>query len=107
MQVIDPPEIPRLPIAPNRLLLVTGVLLGGLTTGGGLTFLFGQLDRSFATVDELRSLGLPVLGGISILGLISFREQLMIAVRFGAAIAMLGGVYGGLMAHILRSAALI
>jgi hypothetical protein len=104
---IDPPEIPRLPTAPNRLLLVTGVLLGGLTTGGGLTVLFGQLDRSFATVDELRSLGLPVLGGISILGLISFREQMMVAVRFGAAVAMLGGVYVGLMAHILRSAALI
>jgi capsular polysaccharide biosynthesis protein len=107
LQIIDPPEIPRLPTAPNRLLLVTGVLLGGLTTGGGLTVLFGQLDRSFATVDELRSLGLPVLGGISILGLISFREQMMVAVRFGAAVAMLGGVYVGLMAHILRSAALI
>ena len=85
LQIIDPPEIPRLPIAPNRMLLVTGVLLGGLTTGGGLTVLFGQLDRSFATVDELRSLGLPVLGGISVLGLISFREQMMVAVRFGAA----------------------
>ncbi len=107
LQVIDPPEIPRLPIAPNRLLLVTGVLLGGLTTGGGLTVLFGQLDRSFATVDELRSLGLPVLGGISVLGLISFRDRMMVAARFAAAIAMLGGVYGGLMAHILRSAALI
>jgi polysaccharide chain length determinant protein (PEP-CTERM system associated) len=107
LQIIDPPEIPRLPIAPNRLLLVTGVLLGGLTTGGGLTVLFGQLDRSFATVEELRSLGLPVLGGISIFRLISFREQMMVAVRFGAAIAVLGGVYAGLMAHILRSAALI
>jgi polysaccharide chain length determinant protein (PEP-CTERM system associated) len=107
LQIIDPPETPRLPITPNRMLLVTGVLLGGLTTGAGLTILFGQLDRSFSTVDELRSLGLPVLGGISVLRLISFREQLMMAVRFGAAIAMLVGLYGGLMAHILRSAALI
>jgi polysaccharide chain length determinant protein (PEP-CTERM system associated) len=107
LQVIDPPETPRLPITPNRMLLVTGVLLDGLTTGAGLTVLFGQLDRSISTVDELRSLGLPVLGGISVLRLISFREQLMMAVRFGAAIAMLVGVYGGLMAHILRSAALI
>jgi hypothetical protein len=32
---------------------------------------------------------------------------MMVAVRFGAAVAMLGGVYVGLMAHILRSAALI
>ena len=30
LQVIDPPEIPRLPVAPNRMLLVTGVLLGGI-----------------------------------------------------------------------------
>ena len=66
LQIIDPPEIPRLPVAPNRMLLVTGVLLGGLATGAGLTVLFGQLDRSFSTVDELRNLGLPVLGGISV-----------------------------------------
>jgi polysaccharide chain length determinant protein (PEP-CTERM system associated) len=107
LQVIDPPEIPRLPMAPNRLLLVTGVLLGGLGSGGGLTVLFGQLDRSFSTVDELRTLGLPVLGGISILGLIPIRQRMLTALRFGAALAVLVGIYGGLMVHILRSAALI
>ncbi|MDR3534676.1 MAG: GNVR domain-containing protein [Rhodopila sp.] len=107
LQVIDPPEIPRLPVAPNRMLLVTGVLLGGLITGAGLTVMFGQLDRSFSTVDELRSLGLPVLGGISVLGLIPFRQRIMSVLRFGAAVAVLVGVYGGLMIHILRSAALI
>jgi polysaccharide chain length determinant protein (PEP-CTERM system associated) len=107
LQVIDPPEIPRLPVAPNRMLLITGVLLGGLGSGAGLTVLFGQLDRSFSTVDDLRSLGLPVLGGISVLGLIPFRQRLMTAVRFSAAVAVLVGIYGGLVVHILRSAALI
>jgi polysaccharide chain length determinant protein (PEP-CTERM system associated) len=107
LQIIDPPEIPRLPVAPNRMLLVTGVLLGGLGTGAGLTVLFGQLDRSFSTVDDLRNLGLPVLGGISILGLIPFRQRMMAVLRFGAAVAVLVGVYGGLVVHILRSAALI
>jgi polysaccharide chain length determinant protein (PEP-CTERM system associated) len=107
LQIIDPPEIPRLPVAPNRLLLVTGVLLGGLMTGAGLTVLFGQLDRSFSTVDELRNLGLPVLGGISVLGLIPLRQRLMVVVRFGASVAVLVCVYGGLVVHILRSAALI
>jgi polysaccharide chain length determinant protein (PEP-CTERM system associated) len=107
LQVIDPPEIPRLPVAPNRMLLITGVLLGGLGSGAGLTVLFGQLDRSFSSVDELRSLGLPVLGGISVLGLIPFRQRLMTAVRFSAAVAVLVGIYGGLVVHILRSAALI
>jgi polysaccharide chain length determinant protein (PEP-CTERM system associated) len=107
LQVIDPPEVPRIPAAPNRPLLVTGVLLGGLAVGLGMTVLFGQLDRSFSSVDELRTLGLPVLGGISVLGMAPFRQRLMTAMRFGAAVAVLMVVYGGLMVHILRSAALI
>nr|WP_294523663.1 XrtA system polysaccharide chain length determinant [uncultured Rhodopila sp.] len=107
LQVIDPPEIPRLPVAPNRLMLVSVVLLGGLLAGVGVTVLIGQLDRSFSTVDELRALGLPVLGGISILGLVPLRLRMMSALRFGAAVAVLVGIYGGLMVHLLRSAALI
>jgi polysaccharide chain length determinant protein (PEP-CTERM system associated) len=107
LQVIDPPETPRLPVAPNRLLLVTGVLLGGMSAGAGLTILFGQLDRSFSTVDELRGLGLPVLGGISVLGLAPLRQRLMTVMRFGAAVAVLVAIYGGLVVHTLRSAALI
>ena len=107
LQIIDPPEIPRLPVAPNRMLLITGVLLGGLGAGIGLTILLGQLDRSFSTVDDLRKLGLPVLGGISVLGLIPLRQRLMAVVRFGAAVGVLVCVYGGLVVHILRSAALI
>ncbi|MFL5283181.1 MAG: GNVR domain-containing protein [Rhodopila sp.] len=107
LQVIDPPEVPRLPVAPNRILLVTGVLLGGIAAGAGLTILFGQFDRSFSTVDDLRTLGLPVLGGISVLGLAPLRIRLMAVLRFGAAVATLVCIYGGLMIHILRSAALI
>ncbi len=107
LQVIDPPEVPRLPVAPNRLLLVS-VRAGGRDAAGiGMTVLFGQLDRSFSTVDDLRALGLPVLGGISILGLVPLRLRLMAVMRFGAAVAVLVCIYGGLMVHILRSAALI
>ncbi len=107
LQVVDPPEVPRLPVAPNRMLLLTGVLLGGCAAGLGVTVLFGQLDGSFATADDLRSLGLPVLGGISILGLASLRQRLTIVARFGVAVVLLVGVYGGLLIHILRSSALI
>jgi hypothetical protein len=48
-----------------------------------------------------------VLGGISILGLVPLRQRLMAVFRFGAAVAVLVCVYGGLVVHILRSAALI
>ena len=107
LQVIDPPEIPRLPVAPNRLLLISGVLLAGLGAGTGVTVLFGQMDRSFSTVDDLRTLGLPVLGGISVLGMAPLRQRMMTVLRFGFAVAILVGVYGGLIVQILRTAALI
>ena len=107
LQIVDPPETPRLPAAPNRLLLVSGVLLAGLGGGLGVTILVGQLDRSFSTVDDLRGLGLPVLGGISTLGQLPFLQRFLTAVRFSAAVAGLVVIYGGLMVHILRTAALI
>jgi polysaccharide chain length determinant protein (PEP-CTERM system associated) len=107
LQIIDPPEIPRLPVAPNRMLLITGVLVGGLGTGAGMMVLFGQLDRSFSSVNDLRTLGLPVLGGISVLGLAPLRQQLMVVFRFGAALTALVCIYAGLIVHVLRSAALI
>jgi hypothetical protein len=107
LQIIDPPEVPRIPSGPNRPLLVTGVLLAGVAIGLGITVLFGQLDQSFASVDQLRTLGLPVLGGISILGMEPLRRRMMAALRFSAAVTVLMAVYGAVMVHILRSAALI
>jgi polysaccharide chain length determinant protein (PEP-CTERM system associated) len=107
LQVIDPPEVAKIPATPNRPLLVTGVLLGGVTVGFGMTILFGQFDQSFSSIDDLRALGVPVLGGISMLGLAPFRQRLIAALRFSGAVAVLMGVYGGLIVHVLRSAALI
>lgn len=107
LQIIDPPETPRLPAAPNRMLLITGVLFVGFAVGVGMTILLSQFDSSFSSVDELRGLGLPVLGGISVLGLAPLRQRLLTVLRFGAAVAVLVGIYGGLMVHVLRSAALI
>jgi hypothetical protein len=89
------------------MMLVTGVLLAGLGAGFGITILFSQFDSSFSTVDDLRGMGLPVLGGISILGLAPLRHRLMAVMRFGAAVAVLVCIYGGLLVHILRTSAFI
>ncbi len=107
LQIVDPPQTPRLPASPNRLILVSGVLFAGLAGGVLLPVLLGQLDRSFSTVDDLRSLGLPVVGGISVLGRQPFLQRLMITVRFSVAVMALMIIYGGLMVHFLHSAALI
>lgn len=107
LDVIDPPEVPRLPVAPNRMLLISGVLLAGLGVGLGFTVLLGQLEQTFATVDDLRKLGLPVLGGISIVGIASFRQRMFTVARFSFAVSVLMVIYCGLVVHHLRSAALI
>lgn len=63
--VIDPPTAPRAPTAPNRPLLLTGVLLVGL--GGGVAAAFGlsKLMGGFSTVAQLeRASGMPVIGSI-------------------------------------------
>lgn len=65
-QVIDPPTSPRAPVAPNRPLLLFGVLIVGLGAGVGAAFALGQLRSTFATTAGLeRALGLPVLGAVS------------------------------------------
>lgn len=63
--VIDPPVTPAAPTAPNRLLLLTGVLIVGL--GGGVAAAFGlsQLAGTFPTSKRLeKASGMPVIGSV-------------------------------------------
>jgi polysaccharide chain length determinant protein (PEP-CTERM system associated) len=65
-EVIDPPTSPRVPAAPNRPLLLFGVLLLGLGAGAGAGFGLTQLRGSFATSAQLeRAFDLPVIGTVS------------------------------------------
>ncbi len=65
-EVVDPPTTPRAPVAPNRPLLLVGVLILGVAAGIGAAFALGQLRSTFATAGKLeKSIGLPVLGAIS------------------------------------------
>jgi len=62
---IDPPTLPGKPSAPNRMLLLSGVLVAGLLAGVGAAFALGQLRQTFATASRLeRASGLPVIGSV-------------------------------------------
>ena len=64
--VIDPPALPRKPAAPNRPLLLLGVLFAGLGLGVGSAFAISQLKSTFSTTASLeRAMELPVIGSIS------------------------------------------
>ncbi|HEY5300651.1 MAG TPA: XrtA system polysaccharide chain length determinant [Acetobacteraceae bacterium] len=103
LRVVDPPEIPVVPVFPNRPLLMTGVLVVGIGAGLAAAVLLAQFDRSFGTLDDLRALGLPVLGGLSTMGGPSLRRRAVVVGQFAVAIVLLIGIYGGLLMHILRA----
>jgi polysaccharide chain length determinant protein (PEP-CTERM system associated) len=107
MQIIDPPVTPRLPVAPKRSLLLSGVLLAGLAGGVGLAVLLVQFDRSFHTIDDLRELGLPVIGGISMLNAPTARNRVASLFSFSVAILLLAAVYGGLLYKLVTPAGYI
>ena len=103
IQVIDPPSVPQVPIAPKRVLLVTAVLAAGLAAGAGLALLLVQLDQSFHSLEDLRDLGFPVVGGVSMLAAsIPFARRLFTFASFGLALAVPAVVYGGLMIRLLK-----
>ncbi|MFV0645010.1 MAG: XrtA system polysaccharide chain length determinant [Sphingomonadaceae bacterium] len=65
-EVIDPPSTPRAPAAPNRPLLLAGVLMAGLGAGAAAAFAVGQMRSTFTTAAGLeKAMGIPVLGTIS------------------------------------------
>ncbi|NJR78360.1 XrtA system polysaccharide chain length determinant [Sphingomonas corticis] len=63
--VIDPPTAPRVPTAPNRPLLLSGVLVAGLLAGVGAAFAMGQVQATFATAQRLEKVsGMTVIGSV-------------------------------------------
>jgi hypothetical protein len=66
VKVIDPPSQPTVPVAPNRPLLLTLILLVAIGAGVGAAFAKSQLQMTFPTQGRLEQVtGLPVLGSVS------------------------------------------
>ena len=64
-RVIDPPQVPLVPAAPNRHLLMSLVLVVALGGGLGLAFLISQIRPTFDDERRLREVsGLPVFGTV-------------------------------------------
>lgn len=104
LRVVDPPQVPRIPVEPPRLLLISAVLLAGLGAGVALAIALGQMDRSIWDLGPLREMGQPVLGGISIRPSAEERRTLYPAAA-GVMIAVLSliAVYGGLLRAVVTA----
>ena len=97
-RIVDPPQVPVVPAAPNRPLLVTYVLALGFGAGLVAPLLVMQLDRSFATLGQLRNLGIPILGSVSRLSIgAAQRRAALQLIGVTASALVLVAVYGTLL----------
>ena len=102
-RIVDPPQQPLFPVAPDRPMLLSVVLLFGLGAGLAAPIAMEQLDRSFATITQLRSLGIPILGSVTRLSLnAAKRREAIQLVGVCASAFVLIAVYGTLLALTLR-----
>jgi len=64
-RVVDPPLLPRVPVQPNRVLLIFAGLFVGIASGVGTAVGMDYLNNSFKDEDSLRkALNLPVLAAV-------------------------------------------
>ena len=98
-RIVDPPEVPNVPVGPNRKLFLTIVLVAALGSGVALAYLLSQLDVSFASMANLReAFGLPVLGAVSVIAF-KRRRRLRAAevMAFTACLLALTAAFGGVL----------
>ncbi|HEV8553940.1 MAG TPA: XrtA system polysaccharide chain length determinant [Casimicrobiaceae bacterium] len=89
-RIIDPPRVTPNPVAPNRLLLLLGVVAGSLFAGLATSWLVSQARPTFRDGRTLREVAQrPLLGMISILPTHSWRVM-----RRRAALLFAGGLSG-------------
>jgi polysaccharide chain length determinant protein (PEP-CTERM system associated) len=99
-RVVDPPQVPTAPIAPNRPMLLSGVLAVALGAAVALPFLLLQFDKSLTSLSAVHALGFPVLGSVSWIGMPTLRRRVRFQIA-GLCVSMsiLVGVYSVLLGH--------
>jgi polysaccharide chain length determinant protein (PEP-CTERM system associated) len=102
-RIIDPPSVPLAPSGPNRIRLFTIVFGAALAAGLATALLMSQVRPTFLSQASLREVtGMPILGTVSM----TWTEAQTVKRKrrlwaLGAAVFMLFGVYGGVMAVAL------
>jgi polysaccharide chain length determinant protein (PEP-CTERM system associated) len=64
--VLDSPSYPKGPVAPDRAMMLSGILILGLLAGVGAAFAKSQVQTGYVTSQRLaKASGIPVLGAIT------------------------------------------
>ncbi|HNJ74774.1 MAG TPA: hypothetical protein PL081_06940, partial [Pseudomonadales bacterium] len=100
-RVIDPPRVPTAPAGPNRLLLMSATLGGGLLLGLGVATLFAVLRPTFTSTLLLAQMtNLQVLGTVSFVASSTLRKRHRLeSILFVAGALLLVAVYAALASY--------
>lgn len=106
-RVIDPPQVPSSPSAPNRPALVSGVLVGALAAGVLFAFLMSQIRPTIGDERKLRLVsGLPVFGTVVMAwSKAQMRRRKRGLIMLMASFVGLLSVYAAILGMLLFSAA--
>lgn len=98
-RIVDPPQVPLTPSAPNRPLLLSAVLAIGVISGAAVAFVLSQINATYFNLASLRrGMAWPVLGAVSAISSVSERRRrLRDALSFGIVGLGLFAAYGGLL----------
>ena len=99
-RVVDPPYVPPTPSGPDRPLLSSGALGGGIVAGLVFAIFLAQLNPTFESRRALmEATNLPVLGGVSMIWTDGqSRRRRMDLLGFSFVIVILLGFYSAVMA---------
>jgi polysaccharide chain length determinant protein (PEP-CTERM system associated) len=98
-RVIDPPNLPGAPNFPDRLSLFSIVLVLGIVAGVLSPMVWSLIRPTFASAAQLRGLGLPVIGTITLVKTVKPAPVLGYDARLVFVAASIGliALYGGLV----------
>lgn len=105
-RLIDPPRVSPKPVAPNRYLLLSLVLLASLAAGVAGSFVYSQIRPTVADSRSLRELsGLPILGTVSLVISDEMKRlEKKDLMRFAGGLVGLVGSYGAALLMLFLTA---
>jgi polysaccharide biosynthesis transport protein len=109
-RVVDPPLLPRVPVQPNRVLLIFAGLFAGIAFGVGTAVGIDYFNNSFKDEDTLKkALNLPVLAAVPAVVIEAdvLNEKMMDKKVFTAAAAYLSLIGAVLIGEILYRMGLV
>ncbi|MCP5243910.1 MAG: chain length-determining protein, partial [Burkholderiales bacterium] len=103
-RIIDPPQVPEIPVGPNHRILFSLVFMASLMAGIAFAFIISQVRPSFYSQSNLREVtGLPVLGSVPMVWTVQQKakrkRRLFI---FGVSILLLTVIYAVLLLYFRK-----